>query len=44
MNNPVTRIPVDLECVPGAIIDANAFNVGDTIIVMNVLMALVFEE
>src|SRR3972149_1944283 len=44
LDNPLRRIPTDLAVVPGGTIDVNGYNVGDTIIVMNLLIALVFEE
>src|SRR3990167_1930615 len=43
MNNPVTRIPVDLPVVENGPIDGDVFPVGDTIIVANIMVALVFE-
>ena len=41
MNNPVIRIPVDLPVAQGDI-DGDVFPTGDTIIVANILVALVF--
>jgi hypothetical protein len=43
MNNPVIRVPVDLPVVQGDI-DGDIFATGDTIIVANILVALVFDQ